>query len=132
MKAIANLLSVTIFFLSTSAPAQPACSEFEAAIDQSLKVIARQKSLPGGDSNLARETSRQLEIANQLQLITLNLTLMNQHKCPALQTPISSNAYSDAARKCFLAETKGDKGANASTVCDVNTWQKNERHRLPP
>lgn len=99
------------------------CKTFQEAIENSLKLIAVSKAESIGDNSAPRATLRALEIANELTLVTANLTLMSNQRCPLPAEPIRTGKYLLNALKC---STERLKGVADSPLCDFAKWAPDE------
>lgn len=114
---------LVVLFVASPLIAQVNCSAFDSAIDSSLKMISSERASGITDSSAPRETMRAAKIANHLQVISINLTLMKEHKCPARQRPIVLGEYMKNALECELAMMKGEKDPPA---CNFDNWKREE------
>ena len=92
MKITTTLAVLAAFAVSGSAQAQAAssCAAFRVEIERQQKEIAAIKVREENDGNVWRATYTQLLRANALALISINVDLMAQNKCPPLTAPISA------------------------------------------
>ena len=108
------------------------CDGFLKSIDTSLKLIAMSRAEAIGDNSAPRATLRTLEIANELQLISINVSLMTSNRCTLPSEPIHTGKYLLNALKC---STERIKGVADSPLCDTSKWvgdeEKKESEKRP-
>lgn len=121
MSVIVLLVIILSAFSSQSYAAQPLCNEFEAALDDYLKLTAKTYVEGIGDNSAPRETTRLLQVNNYLQLANMNLTLLNQNKCAVRSTPISHFKYLSEAMACNLAML--ERSDEKDLACDMSRWK---------
>lgn len=96
------------------------CETLSAAVDDQIKKAASTFAEGITDNSAPRATMRELQIANSLSLVRINLDLMVQNKCPARKSPVDPMIYLSDALACEVALQKGDKEPAA---CKRDTWQ---------
>lgn len=119
-----SVLSLLVL-VSQTALSQDRCMQFTNAIESSQKYIAQIQWGDGlFDSSAPRATMRELQMNNQLQLISMNLSLMTQHKCPAIERPVNmGSAYISAAIECG-GKMKQSVGSRELPVeCKRENWK---------
>jgi len=122
MKAIYIMVLVS-FVVASPSVAQVDCSAFDSAIDTSLKLISSERASGIADNSAPRETMRAAKVSNHLQVISINLMLMKEHKCPARKRPIVLGEFMKNALECELAMMKGEKDPPA---CNFDNWKHEE------
>ncbi|MES1241794.1 MAG: hypothetical protein ABUT39_09270 [Acidobacteriota bacterium] len=114
---------IAAFVVASPSVAQVDCSAFDAAINMSLKQISSERASGITDNSAPRETMRAARVANYLQVISMNLALMKENKCPARQRPIVLGEFMKNALECELATIKGEKDPPA---CNFDNWKREE------
>jgi hypothetical protein len=112
------LLAVIFTLFSSQANAETLCQQLENSIEPTIKAVAMIKAGGFSDNSAPRETSRQIQVNNELQLISMHLTLLAQNKCPPRSTPVDPSIYMMDALECATATGKGREVA-----CDMRTWK---------
>lgn len=123
MKSITGI-AVAMLFVGQAYAAEPdICVKLNNAIDSSQKQMADELSDGLLDNSAARETNRQLRINNELQLISMNVSLLSQNKCKLPSEPIVSNVpgYINSAMVCGAERLAGNKN---SQNCKRENWTK--------
>lgn len=122
------IAALVLLAASPSAMAQQVCVDFERAVDNSLKIIASESAEGVADDSAARETMREARIGNHLQLISINLGLMRDQKCPTRKTPIYMGEFLKNALECSIARMKGEKD---SASCSFENWKREDSRPAP-
>lgn len=104
--------------LPLTALGQDACRALENLIDSEVRVVAyRSLSLISSGNEMANQVR-----ANGAWLaINAYVSLMAQHKCPALKVPPNPQEYSKAAGECGIALMRGQP---SQAQCDLSSWAK--------
>jgi hypothetical protein len=120
-----TLALITIAFVSTAAGAQVStsnsCRALQAAVEDSEKEMSAQVIDGLFDDSTPRATMREGKIGNQLELVSLNLSLITQAHCPPRREPIVTNMYISPALACHTQITKGVTDA---PECNRDMWQR--------
>ena len=114
------VLAGTAGATAQKAPTPSVCTQFEGAIDASLKSMSLIRAESVRNDKDAQDVA-QLKIANELTTIEHNLRLMERNGCSAFASPIKTNAYFVEALLCVNASKRGEKDL---TVCDAETWKR--------
>ena len=102
------------------------CDAFDRVIEAQLKNVAMAKAETIGDDSAPRHTNAELEIANNLHLIGINIDLMKAAGCPLRIAPITGNEYLRFATECQKARRQpfGRGPTDRLPECDLTTWQR--------
>lgn len=102
-------------------PAESVCAPFEEAINRSLISTSMLNAEGYLDANAAETTARLLKVSNELVTVSLNLNLLDRHKCPPPTAAIKTSAYGLQAMRCESASKA--KLADMS-ACDTSKWSR--------
>lgn len=117
------LIACAAFPLLANAAIAADCSLFSQRIEAELKDIAYIKAEGGGDDSAPRETNRLLNIMLDMQVISVNISLMQQNKCAAPSEPIAIDLrYYLSANNCVIAEMKRTNIQDQPPECDRTKW----------
>lgn len=117
---IRSIFTAATTLFSAVAFAQSSCEKFQDAIEHQIKATSLSKGSILLEDNDSKLTLHNLEIANSLATIQLNLTLMAQKNCPARTDPIDPAVYIGSAVACSQALRRGEK---SSPLCDFSEWK---------
>jgi hypothetical protein len=125
-----QVLTIVILVLAIASQcgAQVDCASFDTAINSALKLISRERAGGITDNSAPRETMRAAKINNYLQVISINLMLMKENRCPLRKRPISLGEYMKEALECELAQMKGEKDP---PTCKLDTWKGEDAKQKP-
>lgn len=103
-----------------------ACGKLAAAVDFVDRAAAMRFVDSLGDNSAARETNRKLDLANDLAVAQIAVTLAVAQKCAPLPALPSGGGliYMDAAFACNKAR---QAGGNSPPECDMNKWKPSVR-----
>lgn len=112
--------SLLLIALAGPAIAQTSpCDALNSTVEDQIKKAASTVADGITDNSAPRATMRELQIANSLSLIRINLDLMAQNKCPSRKIPVDPMIYLGEALDCELALRKGE---NDPVACKRESW----------
>lgn len=103
-----------------SALSQTACKSFNDYVDSAIVNIAVTIVREVSDSTVQQRTARYLSIGNYLQLLSINLNLYAQNKCPPRTAPIDPFQYHQAAASCRAAQNASE---DVAQKCAFKNWK---------
>jgi hypothetical protein len=117
---------LTIPAMATAQANNPSsCMEIDHAIVLSEKAMSHIWAEGIVDNNVSRQALREQQVANELQIVGINLQILAQLKCASRTRPILRNAYVEAALLCVAAERRQVPVNNTLPVeCDRDAWKR--------
>lgn len=114
---------------ASNAPANPAdgiCSELQNQIEINEKSLSSQFVDEMLENSAPRATVEEGKINAAYQEISINLALMNAHRCAAYPHTISQTAYLTNALACQTDTLKSglSSGSSAPDSCDRAKWSR--------
>ena len=99
------------------------CADLIVQYDDAERAITLLSSDSAGDDSAFRATNYLLKVMVQQQIQAMDLTLLQQHKCPTfpvdLPSPNNSGKYFTSSLVCYAAQTQ--KGP-AAPECLTRNW----------
>lgn len=118
---------VVVVFCSTSAMAQSICAPISESIENRLKKIASELYGEGMTDNSApRETNRLLRVQNEIGMISVEVNLMAQNKCPPLKEPIDAAYYASTAMQCGIKTRMATDKTSVVEECNRKKWTRSQ------
>lgn len=122
------LLALLLIFYGESGLAQSAsdqptsqCYALERAIDSSLKDIALERAEEVRRGSNQNQSNYPVIVQNELTTITVNVRLMELHRCKPIQFPIEMSTYALEARACVIEK---QKSGGLPDSCIRNKWNR--------
>ena len=111
--------------LAAQATNPSGCTQLDHAVVSSEKAMSHIWAEGIVDNNVSRESLREQQVTNELQLVAANLQISAQLKCAPRTGPISRSAYLEAALLCVAAERRQVPVNNAPPLeCDREAWKR--------
>lgn len=113
--------AIAVFALSSSALAQQTCVELDSLLDNSIFEIAM-TFMDGqiSDKSAPQQTARYIDINNKLQILSINLSIHTQNKCPPRKSGITPFKYQSQSSDCMMARLKS---VDVAAKCNFKTWK---------
>ena len=114
------LLLLALAAFAPISNAQTLCADLDTLIDASIMTSAMSQAQGSLDKSAAQQTARYLAINNELQLISINLAIQSQNKCPIRKNGINPFRYQLQAMDCLLARMKNE---DVPSKCNFRAWK---------